>query len=116
MASRASGNDGGSHRPLVSDYARDSEMVELVEFFITELQTRIEALCRAWETGDEAALNDLAHQLKDAAEGYGYPSITQSAAELEAALLLEEAQASAIAEKAESLIALCKRAVAGAQP
>jgi HPt (histidine-containing phosphotransfer) domain-containing protein len=57
-------------------------------------------------------LREIAHQLKGAAACYGYPSITESAAELERNLMAEEAELSALAEKVEDLLTLCRRAAA----
>ena len=67
-------------------------------------------LTRAWQEGNSAQLRKLAHQLKGAAGGYGFPTITASAAELETLLDAGMAQTSAFAEQFEALIALCKRA------
>ncbi|MCI0363480.1 MAG: Hpt domain-containing protein [Phycisphaerales bacterium] len=113
MAPRESGNHRRSIAPVANDRAGNSEMAELAEFFISELQDRVQALDHAWHAGDQASLRTMSQQLKDAAQGFGYPAITESAAQLEAALLAEQAEISAIGEKVEALIALCRRATAG---
>jgi HPt (histidine-containing phosphotransfer) domain-containing protein len=100
--------------PLVSEFASDPDMKELVDFFITELTDRIDAMHEALEADDRDRLKTLAHQLKGAAGGYGFSSITTEAAEVERAVLTQQAELSTIAEKVESLIALCKRATMGA--
>ena len=117
MANPTRSNQNRSIEPLVSEFASDRDMADLVEFFISELQSRVGAMRDACQSGDAARLRGLAHQLKGAAGGYGFPSITQSAAELESALVdATEGETSAVAEKTEALIALCKRAAAGSGP
>lgn len=114
MSKPTRGNQNRSIEPLVSEFASDRDMADLVEFFISELQDRVGAMRDACQSGDNHRLRGLAHQLKGAAGGYGFPSITQSAAELESTLIeATEAECSAISEKTEALIALCKRAAAG---
>lgn len=88
-------------------------MAELVDFFLSELEVRMKAMREASESGDNARLRDLAHQIQGAAGGYGFPGITSLAAELESTLKAQEAEASDIAEKTEALIALCRRATGG---
>lgn len=83
-------------------------MADLIEFFITELQERIGAMSQAWQNGDLVRLRSHVHQLQGAAGGYGFPSITQSAAELEAAM---RAQPAEIRQRLEALIELCRRAM-----
>ena len=102
--------DSGSLEPLISEFAGDPDMDELVEFFTGEMQDRINALRSAWEASDHDQLRGLAHQLKGAAGGYGFPTITETAAELEGAIRAGEAEVSALQEKLEALILLCKRA------
>lgn len=85
-------------------------MAELIEYFLAELKEHIGRLEHAWLLGDHERLRQVAHQLKGAAGGYGFPSITHSAADLEFSLLTEQAELSHVAEKVEALISLCKRA------
>jgi HPt (histidine-containing phosphotransfer) domain-containing protein len=68
---------------LRSEFADDPEMADLVELFTDELPKRITALHEAVARADHAALQRLAHQLKGAAPGYGYPTIGQAAARVE---------------------------------
>lgn len=86
-------------------------MTELIEYFLTELQGGIDSLRSASQQGDHATLRKLAHQLKGAAGGYGYPSITDSAAELEDALRQELLDPGCITSRLEGLIDLCRRAI-----
>jgi len=94
---------------LVSEFAGDEDMVELVEMFVEELPDRISALEKALAEQDLETLAGLAHQLKGAAGGYGFPSITDAAraAELtsKAADDLEK-----LASEVEAIAELCRRA------
>jgi len=103
----------GEQTRLVSEFAGDTDMSELIEYFLAELKDRIGGLEHAMMLGDHERLRQLAHQLKGAAGGYGYPSITNSAADLEFSLAAEQAELSCVSEKVEALIALCKRATGG---
>lgn len=55
-------------------------MAGLVASFVAGLPAQVEAIQQAWQSGDEPRLRRLAHQLKGAAGGYGFPSITAAAA------------------------------------
>jgi HPt (histidine-containing phosphotransfer) domain-containing protein len=104
--------------PLTSQFADDPEMADLVEMFVSELPSRLEAIERAWSAGDGQGLRRMAHQLKGAGSGYGYPMVSEAAAAVEAALLAcgESSGASELAgvrAKVEALTALCRRAASG---
>lgn len=98
--------------PLFSEFADDRDMIDLVQFFVGELEQRIGAMGAAWQAGDRTRLRSLAHQLKGAAGGYGYPSITSSAAALEATLRSGEPDASSVNDRLRDLVELCRRACA----
>ena len=110
MGTSPHNSTSGEQARLVSEFAGETDMAELIEYFLAELKDRIGGLEHAFMLGDHERLRQLAHQLKGAAGGYGYPSITNSAADLEFSLAAEQAEISSISEKVESLIALCKRA------
>lgn len=115
MARNAENTSRQHGGPLISEFAGDSDMAELVDYFVHELQERINSLQQAWSEGETDQLRRLAHQIKGAAGGYGFPSITAAAAELEQTLLAAEAESSTVAERLEELVSLCRRAVAGHQ-
>jgi HPt (histidine-containing phosphotransfer) domain-containing protein len=98
--------------PLVSEFAGDPDMRDLIEYFLGELQQGVQQLANAWAAENLSELRTLSHQLKGAAGGYGFPSITACAAEVESLLKAGEAEAAQLAEKLEQLIALCRRAAA----
>lgn len=107
-------NGSDAPPPLPSEFAGQEDMIELVEYFVSQMQERAAAIQSAFQTGDETRLREIAHQLKGAAACYGYPSITHSAAELESCLMAEEAELSALSEKVQDLLTLCRRAAASA--
>jgi len=100
--------------PLRSTFADDTDMMELVEYFISELPERIDGLESAFRDDDRATLKRLAHQLKGAAGGYGYPSITECAANLERAVLADHADVKQISARLDDVLDLCRRALSGA--
>jgi HPt (histidine-containing phosphotransfer) domain-containing protein len=110
--------DRGAHAadPLLSEFAGDGDMLEIIEFFIGRLQDRIDVISTAWAASDLDVLRREMHQLKSAAGGCGFPAIGRSAAEIETRLLAAEADAAALGEELEGLIALCHRAAASRHP
>lgn len=90
-------------------------MVELIDYFLHDLQERVNKMTTAFEAAGNDELRMLAHQLKGAAGGYGYPTITTSAAELESALKTTAQDTSAITTRLDALVNLCRQAVAGGE-
>lgn len=101
-----------SNDPIVSEFAGDPDMVEIVEYFVGELPKRVEALRRAASANDAGALATLAHQLKGAAPGYGFSDIGKVAGELEQCLRTETSIESVLGH-IEDLASLCDRARSG---
>lgn len=103
-----------SSSALISEFATDPEMRELVEQFVQALPERIEALRCAFEQTRLRDLQRLSHQLKGAAGGYGFPTVGEAAARLEAILRQPaSAQLEDIAQELDALIGLCSRAARG---
>lgn len=61
----------------------DPEFAELVDYFRGELPERVRALESCASQGDLAGLQRLAHQLKGAAPGFGFPRVGEAARRLE---------------------------------
>jgi len=97
--------------PLTSDMADDEDMAELVEQFVATVPERVGALRAASVTGDRVCLARLAHQLKGAAGGYGFPRISESAAALEAACRSDDP--AAVADTLDELVRLLSRTQTG---
>lgn len=100
---------GGSR--IVSEYHDDPDMIDLVQQFVEELPNRVQAMQKRLHESDRAALASLAHQLKGAAGGYGFPTITHAAGALEKSSRANAA-AEQIAADLRQLADLCGRAAA----
>ena len=96
---------------LLSELSDEADMHELIEMFVNELPHRIEAIVQALEGRDIQKLAGLAHQLKGAAGGYGYPTITDAASRLELASKSGET-VDLLKSHYEDLANLCHRACA----
>jgi HPt (histidine-containing phosphotransfer) domain-containing protein len=72
--------------PIRSVYEGDPDMLEIVREFARELPERARALEERLAVANLGELARLAHQLKGAGGGYGFPRITELAAQLETAL------------------------------
>jgi CheY-like chemotaxis protein/HPt (histidine-containing phosphotransfer) domain-containing protein len=97
----------GAPPPLVSSYANDPEMEELLQHFVRGLPGRITELRTAAGRPESDALLRLAHQLKGAAGGYGFAAISEAAGRLEQAVSAHDADTPALLDE---LLALCNRA------
>jgi HPt (histidine-containing phosphotransfer) domain-containing protein len=97
---------------LVSELAGDLDLADLLEMFVSELPARVEAIERACAEEDFNNLVRLAHQLKGAAGSYGYPTITEAAAELERRVKSSESL-DRLTEVVQGIASLCQRAQAG---
>lgn len=93
--------------PLESEFADDAEIGPLVPGFVAGLPAQVRAIREAAETGARAHVARLSHQLKGAAGGYGFSSITMAAARLEQRAKVEDAP---LAEELAELEQLCARA------
>ena len=74
--------DLASKSPLVSDFAGDPDMAELVEDYVMNLPQRAAAISSACASEQLDVLRTLAHQVKGSAGGYGFGPITEQAAEV----------------------------------
>jgi signal transduction histidine kinase/DNA-binding response OmpR family regulator len=91
---------------VVSDFADDPDMTELIEKFTGGLPAQIKRLEDALEANDREAVRRFAHQLKGSAGGYGFSTITAAAARLE-----DDAREGApIAQAVADVCDLCRRA------
>lgn len=63
-----------------SAFVGDPEMEGIVFLFVSELPHRIESMQSALAASDWERLRTLAHQLKGAAGGYGFPQLGSAAA------------------------------------
>lgn len=105
-------------RPIISEFASDPDMSDLVELFVGELPARISAMQSAWREHRIQNLSRIAHQLKGSGAGYGFPTIGAAAGSLEDRLRqLSEDDAAGLERAAtefKRLIDVCSRASAAA--
>ena len=102
-----------SLEPLLSDFADDPEMNELVEYFVQQLPEHLDKIATAMSDGDLSLLETIAHQLKGSGAGYGYAPITASAADVEDAIRAGASDVSSLNDQVQALLQLCNRAMAG---
>ena len=96
-----------SSEPIRSDFADDPDFRELLEEFGKALPERCEGLLAAHRSGERDVLRTRAHQLKGAGGGFGFPRLSELAADLERASI--EREPVRIAETLESLIGYMSR-------
>ncbi len=77
-------NPPNPNDPISSDLVRDDpSFADLVEEFVGGLDDRLKQMEQAIRASDFEALRCAAHQLKGSGGGYGYPILTDRAAQLE---------------------------------
>lgn len=89
----------------------DPEDAELIEYFLGELPERVEAITKAASDDDLEQLGRIAHQLKGAAPGFGFPAIGSAAAVLEGSIKeLNDSikEMDSVRAEVESLLSLCQ--------
>ncbi len=94
--------------PILSDFAADPVMTELVSRFVRAMPERIEAMLAAAREGRTDDLRRLAHHLRGSAGGYGFPTLSSAAERLEQAILGKEGGAAAD-EALRAVVALGRR-------
>lgn len=95
---------------LRSELADDPDMVELVESFVGGLAETVEKIEAALSAEQTDELARLVHQLKGAGGSYGFPAITQTARDAEAAIR-SGAGSETVAAGIARLTGLCRAAM-----
>lgn len=93
---------------LVSEFADDPDMLELIQMFIDEIPQRVSAIEQALESNDMELLTRLAHQLKGAAGGYGFPAVSDASKILEKAAK-EKQTVDALDKMVRDLAGICQK-------
>ena len=96
---------------VYSGFVDDPEMAELIEAFVARLPDTLAAMAKALVNNSHEELQRLAHQLKGAGGGYGYPLLTQQAGRLEGAVKAADKETAALA--LNDLQALARAVFAG---
>jgi signal transduction histidine kinase/DNA-binding response OmpR family regulator len=78
--------DASADRLMTSELSDDPDLAELLPGFVRMLPKKVDRLFELLSAGELHELCQLAHQLKGAAGGYGFPLVTQGAAQLESEL------------------------------
>ena len=102
--------------PLTSQFAGDADMLELLDMFVSELGARSEQMRDLLASRRMDALRTVAHQLKGAAGGYGYPMLSQAAGVLESQLAAPVRDLGEVAHAVAELQSICDRAIRGHRP
>lgn len=95
--------------PITSEFADDPDMANLIAEFVASLPGRAHAILDRLDQGAIEQARTMAHQLKGAGGGYGFPSITEAARVVERAIRERRIDDAQMAAKA--LITLCARVV-----
>jgi signal transduction histidine kinase/CheY-like chemotaxis protein/HPt (histidine-containing phosphotransfer) domain-containing protein len=103
-----------SAEPLESELANDPDVADIVAEFVKVAHARSASILAAVNTGDNPTLARLVHQLKGAAGGYGFPSITEQARVVEAALASGDRKG--LLASVVALSTLCARTTYGGPP
>ncbi|MCB0405143.1 MAG: response regulator [Bdellovibrionales bacterium] len=69
--------------PLYSEYADDPRVKPIIHGFVKRLPLRVSSLRKALSSKDWQELASVAHQIKGAAGGYGFPQLTEIARSIE---------------------------------
>jgi HPt (histidine-containing phosphotransfer) domain-containing protein len=102
--------DNETLTPVYSDFSDDPDYSELLNFFVEALPERFARLLELQENGETDSLRELAHQLKGAGGGYGFPGLSEAARELESAC--KEKNQDPISERLDQLTEYMSRIVA----
>jgi HPt (histidine-containing phosphotransfer) domain-containing protein len=100
--------------PILSDFASDPDMRDLVEMFVMEMPQKVTVMESAMAESRWDILRRMAHQMKGAAGGYGFAVVSESAGHLEHQLLRTSAPADeqaiqAVRRQVDELVDLCRR-------
>lgn len=94
--------------PLISSFADDPDLGEIVGMFVEEMPARVDNLLTRLQARDWEGLERATHQIKGAAGSYGFDQITPCASRAERAVKQRQPEAEIIAAVTE-LVELCKR-------
>ena len=102
---------------IQSSFWDDDDMRELVEYFVSELGSRIQDMSAAWDQENSEQILVLAHQLNGAAPGYGFDGIGDAAGRLDIALKTISATDNLASTEYQfrDLLDQCRRAIVGLQ-
>ncbi len=97
------------HGPITSEFADDRDMAILIEEFVASLPGRAHAILEHINQGATEQARTMAHQLKGAGGGYGFPQVTEAARVVD--LAIRERRIDDAHTAAQALITLSTRIV-----
>jgi len=80
----------GPRDGISSQFADDPQLAAILPGFVERLPGQLEALCKALEEERLEDAERVAHRLKGAGGGYGYPALSEAAKSLELALKAQD--------------------------
>lgn len=100
--------------PLRSEFGSDPDMTEILQQFVGDMPAKTSSLNQFWSSQDLESLRRLAHQIKGASAGYGFPSVGAAAGRVEQSLIdlgngSVGASLDALRRDVNDLINLCQR-------
>lgn len=103
-----------SSGPIRSEFANDPDMLEIVEMYVNEMPERISQVQQFWSSQQLDELKRLAHQLKGASGGYGFPTVGKAAGNVENTLMnlangSNQSSLLQLRDQVEELIHMCQR-------
>jgi len=105
-----------SDEAVRSEFADDPDMTEVIDEFIGRLPGTLAAMSESLANNGHDELRRLAHQLKGAGGGYGYPLLTEQAHKLEDAAKAGDVEAERLAlnelQTSSRAVIACHRASA----
>ncbi|MEN6557213.1 MAG: PAS domain S-box protein [Thermoguttaceae bacterium] len=108
-----------SEERIISQFAEDSEIAEILPGFVGRLAGQLDAMRQSLASGQHDELRRLAHKLKGAGGSYGYPSLTEACAALEQAASAQTGETAALDVVAATIQAVqngLRSNTAGAKP
>lgn len=84
--------EGDATSPVYSLFADDPDYAEILEVFTGKISSRIQALRELFDGGRVEELERLAHQIKGAGGGYGFPGVSEAAHNLETSCQANDAE------------------------
>ncbi len=97
---------------IISEFADDAEMMEIVDDFLKGLETRANELEVALAENNYTRVASVAHTVKGAAGGYGYSTVGKVAGEIEWQAK-PNGDSSQLPELFKTFDTMCRQAVAG---
>ena len=96
--------------PILSTYAGDPDMADLIQLFVEEIPDRVRSLQQFLEGGQLDELRRIAHQLKGASGGYGFATVGAAAGVLEHELTAKPSpDLTSITRQVQEIVDLCAR-------